>query len=141
MPSSANRLRPRLPVAAALVRPADFPHPYDPPGLLPHTLAHTVTSVLEPSGSVKQRGGGVRCGVEQRGAARCGRVEARFEFMTGGPVPPPARWGQTGSDGFATQNATARARHRAYRRRPVLGTVLSWGRRVVADCGDVYKNS
>ena len=38
-----------------------------------HTHAHTVTSLLEQVSSVKQRGGGVRCRVEQRGAARFGR--------------------------------------------------------------------
>ena len=58
------------------VGPAGFPaarttHSAD----CPHTLGDTVTPVPEPSGSVEQRDGGVRCGVEQKAATRCGKVE------------------------------------------------------------------
>ena len=60
--------------------------------------------------------------------------------MTGGPVSTPPRFEPTENDRFATRNATARGRYRAYWRRPVLGTVPSWERPVVADCGDLYQN-
>ena len=66
--------------------------------------------------------------------------EARLLVVTGGPVSTPPRSEATGNDRFATRNATARGRYRAYWRRPVLGTVPSWERPVVADCGDLYQN-
>jgi hypothetical protein len=60
--------------------------------------------------------------------------------VTGGPVSTPPRFEPTENGRFATRNATARGRYRAYWRRPVLGTVPSWERPVVADCGDLYQN-
>ncbi len=68
------------------------------------------------------------------------RSATRFVAVTGGPVSAVARAEPTWNDRFATRNAAARARHRAYWRRPVLGTVPSWERPVVADCGDFYNN-
>ena len=64
---------------------------------------------------------------------------ARLRVVTGGPVPTVARPEATRDGGFATENATARGRHRAYGPPPVLGTVPSLERPVVADCGDVNK--
>jgi len=110
MPSSATRRRPRL----ALVPTRRLPGtPHDPLGRLPaYTRSHRHTR----AGVECLRGAGRRWGTVRCGAGGCDSVResgARFEFVTGGPVPPPARWKPTGRDGFATQNATARARHRA----------------------------
>ena len=80
----------------------------------------------------------MRCGVEQEGhTVRAGVAPLRV--VTGGPVSTVAGPEATRDDGFATENATARYRHRAYGPPPVLGTVPSLERPVVADCGDVNK--
>ena len=87
-------------------------------------------------------------GRARRGAVRCGPEECRtvwgsakrFLVVTGGPVWRVARAEPTWNDRSGTRNATARARHRAYWRRYVLGTVPSWERPVVADSGDLNQN-
>ena len=91
-----------------------LPNPsHDPLGRLPaHTRTHRhLLAGAEWLREPERRRGAVRCGAEGchtvRGSA------ARFVVVTGGPVSQRARWELTGSDGFATPNATARARHRA----------------------------
>ena len=95
------------------LRSADFPLPHGSLGLQP---AHTCSHRHHIAGGgwlreAERRLGTVRCGAE--GCQTVRESVARFVVVTGGPVPPLARWKPTGSDGFATQNATARARHRA----------------------------
>ena len=65
----------------------------------------------------------------------------RLPVVTGGPAPPVPRAEAPRSDGFATRNAAATSRHGAYWRPPVVGTVPSGERPVVADCGDLNRNS
>ena len=134
---AAATLPPRPAVSA---RPIGFPHPHDPLGRLPaHTCTHRhLRAGAEELREPERVRGAVRCGAE--GCRTVRGSATRFVVVTGGPVSQPARWEPTENDRFATRNATAQARYRAYRRQPVLGTVPSRGRRLVADCGDLNKN-
>ena len=80
----------------------------------------------------------MRCGVD-RGAPGGLGGEGTALFVAGGTALTVSRAEPTGNGRFATRNATARGRYRAYWRRPVLGTVPSWERPVVADCSDLYQ--